>query len=160
MKHLQNGITLSNKKKLTTDIGNNLDDSQKHYVAQKKQDTKDCEFICIFHDSIPVQFSRSVVSDSLRPHESQHTRPPCLSPTPGVHSDSRPSIQWCHPAISSSVVPFSSCPQLKCCTQYASKCEKLNSGHRTEKGQFSFHPKEQQCQRMFKLLYNCTHLTC
>ena len=58
-----------------------------------------------------VQFSRSVVSDSLRPHELQHGRPPCASPTPGVHSDSRPSSQWCHPAISSSVVPFSSCPQ-------------------------------------------------
>ena len=57
------------------------------------------------------QFSRSVVSDSLRPHESQHARPPCPSPTPGVHSDSRPSIQWCHPAISSSVIPFSSCSQ-------------------------------------------------
>ena len=57
------------------------------------------------------QISRSVVSDSLRPHESQHARPPCPSPTPGVHSDSRPSSQWCHPAISSSVVPFSSCPQ-------------------------------------------------
>ena len=51
------------------------------------------------------------MSDSLRPHESQHTRPPCPSPTPGVHSDSRPSSQWCHPAISSSVVHFSSCPQ-------------------------------------------------
>ena len=58
-----------------------------------------------------VQFSRSVVSDSLQPHESQHARPLCPSPTPGVHSDSRPSSQWCHPAISSSVVPFSSCPQ-------------------------------------------------
>ena len=58
-----------------------------------------------------VQFSRSVVSDSLRPHESQHARPPCPSPTPGVHSDSCPSSQWCHPAISSSDVPFSSCPQ-------------------------------------------------
>ena len=58
-----------------------------------------------------VQFSRSVVSDSLWPHESQHARPPCLSPTPGVHSNSRPSSQWCHPAISSSVVLFSSCPQ-------------------------------------------------
>ena len=46
-----------------------------------------------------------------RPHESQHTRPPCPSPTPGVHSDSRPSSRWCHPAISSSVVPFSSYPQ-------------------------------------------------
>ena len=59
----------------------------------------------------PVQFSRSVVTDSLRPHESQHARPPCPSPTPGVHSDSRPLSQWCHPAISLSVVPFSSCPQ-------------------------------------------------
>ena len=51
------------------------------------------------------------VADSLRLHESQHARPPCPSPTPGVHSDSRPSSPWCHPAISSSVVPFSSCPQ-------------------------------------------------
>ena len=58
-----------------------------------------------------VQFSRSVVSDSLRLHESQHARPPHPSPTPGIHSDSHPSSQWCHPAISSSVVPFSSCPQ-------------------------------------------------
>ena len=57
------------------------------------------------------QISRSVVSDSLQPHESQHTRSPCLSPTPGVHWDSRPSSRWCHPAISSFVVPFSSCPQ-------------------------------------------------
>ena len=48
---------------------------------------------------------------TLRPDESQHARPPCPSPTPGVHSDSRPSSRWCHPAISSSVVPFSSCPQ-------------------------------------------------
>ena len=60
---------------------------------------------------VSVQFSRSVMSDSLRPHESQHTRAPCPSPTPGVHSDSCPSSQWCHPAISSSVVPFSSCPR-------------------------------------------------
>ena len=66
-----------------------------------------CCRICISS----VQFSHSVMSNSLRPHESQHTRPPCPSPTPGVHSDSRPSIQWCPPAISSSVVPFSSCPQ-------------------------------------------------
>ena len=57
------------------------------------------------------QISRSVVSDSLQPHESQHARPPCPSPTPGVHRDSRPLSQWCHPAIWSSVVPFSSCPQ-------------------------------------------------
>ena len=57
-----------------------------------------------------VQFSSSVVSDSLQPHESQHTRPPCPSSTPGVYSNSCPSSQWCHPAISSSVAPFSSCP--------------------------------------------------
>ena len=58
-----------------------------------------------------VQFSRSVVSDSLRPHELQHARPPCPSPTLGVYSNSCPLSRWCHPAISSSVVPFSSCPQ-------------------------------------------------
>ena len=58
-----------------------------------------------------VQFSRSVVSDSLRPHESQHIRPPCPSPTPRVYLNSCPSSRWCHPAISSSVIPFSSCSQ-------------------------------------------------
>ena len=58
-----------------------------------------------------VQFSHSVVSNSLQPHESQHTRPLCPSPTPGVYPNSSLSSQWCHPAISSSVVPFSSCPQ-------------------------------------------------
>jgi len=58
-----------------------------------------------------VQFSHSVVSDSLRPHESQHARPPCPSPTPGVYSNPRPLSRWCHPAILSSVIPFSSCPQ-------------------------------------------------
>ena len=59
-----------------------------------------------------VQFSGSVVSDSLQPHESQHARPPCPSPTPGVYSNSCPSSRWCHPAISSSVVPFFSCPPI------------------------------------------------
>ena len=58
-----------------------------------------------------VQFSLSVVSNSLWPHESQHVRPPCPSPTPGVHPNSCPLSLWYHPAISSSVVPFSSCPQ-------------------------------------------------
>ena len=58
-----------------------------------------------------VQFSLSVVSDSLRPHESQHARPPCPSPTPGVYPNLCASSQWCHPTISSSVAPFSSCPQ-------------------------------------------------
>ena len=60
---------------------------------------------------ISDQISGSVMSDSLRRHGSQHARPPCPSPTPGVLSDSRPSSQWCHPAISSSVVPLSSCTQ-------------------------------------------------
>ena len=58
-----------------------------------------------------VRFSHSVMSNSLQPHESQHSRPPCPSPTPGVHSNSLPSSQWCHPAISSSIDPFSFCPQ-------------------------------------------------
>ena len=58
-----------------------------------------------------VQFSCSVVSDSLWPHELQHTRLPCPSPTPGVHSNSRPLSRWCHAAISSSVIPFWSCLQ-------------------------------------------------
>ena len=58
-----------------------------------------------------IHFSRSVRSDSLWPHELQHSRPPCSSSTPGVHSNSCPLSWWCHPAISSSVVPFSSCPQ-------------------------------------------------
>ena len=58
-----------------------------------------------------VQFSRSVVSDSLQPHELQHVRPPCPSPTPRAYPNSCPLSQWCHPAISSSVIPFSSCPQ-------------------------------------------------
>ena len=62
-------------------------------------------------NSQSVQFSHSVISDSLWPHELQHTRPPCPSPTPGAHPNSCPLSQWCHPAISSSVVPFSSCPQ-------------------------------------------------
>ena len=65
-----------------------------------------------------VQFSCSVVSDSLRSHELQHSRPPCPSPTPRVHSNSRPSSWWCHPAISSSVVPFSSCPQSLPASEY------------------------------------------
>ena len=76
---------------------------------------------CFHHYSLVVfvffsrrqlaQFSPSVVSNSLQPHESRHARPPCPSPTTGVHRDSLPLSQWCHPAISSSTVPFSSCPQ-------------------------------------------------
>ena len=63
----------------------------------------------IFFNSI--QFSRSVVSDSLQPHKPQHARPPCPSPTPRVHPNPCSLSRWCHPTISSSVVPFSSCPQ-------------------------------------------------
>ena len=60
---------------------------------------------------ISVHFSRSVMSESLQPHESQHTSPPCPSPTPRVYSNLCPLIQWCHPTSSSSVIPFSSCLQ-------------------------------------------------
>ena len=77
-----------------------------------------------------VQFSHSVLSDSLRPHESQHTRPPCPSPTSRVHSDSHPSNQWCHPAISSSVIPFSSCPHP---SQHQSLFQWVNSSHEAAK---------------------------
>ena len=66
---------------------------------------------CIKHWTSSVQFSRSVVSNSLWPHEPQHTRPPCPSPTPGVHPNPCALSWWFHPTISSSVVPFSSCPQ-------------------------------------------------
>ena len=60
---------------------------------------------------VSVQFSSSVVSDSLRPHEPQHARPPCPAPTPRIHPNPSPLSQWCHPTISSSVIPFSPCPQ-------------------------------------------------
>ena len=70
--------------------------------------------MCTWEDYVvfsSVQFSRSVVSDSLWPHEPQHAKPPCLSPTPGVHPNPCPLSRWCHPTISSSVIPFSSCTQ-------------------------------------------------
>ena len=77
--------------------------------------TSDFRMIIIFpagaEPGAHIQFSRSVVSDSLRPHELQHARPPCPSPTPSVYSNSCPLSQWCHPTISFSVVPFSSCLQ-------------------------------------------------
>ena len=71
--------------------------------------SSDSKTLCLLMYS--VQFSRSVVSDSLQPHELQHARPPCPSPIPRVHSNSCASSRWCHPAISSSVIPFSSYPQ-------------------------------------------------
>ena len=73
-----------------------------------------------------IQFSGSVMSESLRPHESQHARPPCPLPT----SESRPSSQWCHPAISSSVVPFSFCPNP---SQHQSLFQWVNSSHEVAK---------------------------
>ena len=80
-------------------------------VDYSPQGRKEADVTKLLTHIRPDQISRSVVSDSLRPQETQHARPPCPSPTPRVHPDSRPSSQWCHPAISSSVVPFSSCPQ-------------------------------------------------
>ena len=81
-----------------------------HYLSLDKNLVlgKQISYLLLFSS---VQFSRSVVSNSLRPHELQHSRPPCPSPTPGVHPNPCPSSRWCHPTISSSVVPFSSCPQ-------------------------------------------------
>ena len=75
--------------------------------VHKERQASSCPEKCISS----VQFSRSVVSDTLQPHEPQHTRPPCPSPTPIVHPNPCPLNQWCHPTILSSVVPFSSCPQ-------------------------------------------------
>ena len=89
-------------------VGHDWSDLAAAAAAIKLKDTCSLEENLWQHS---VQFSHSVVSNSLRPHESQHSRPPCPSPTPGVYSDSRPSNPWCHPAISSSVIPFSSCPQ-------------------------------------------------
>ena len=109
--------------------GQNLTNSktyQFHFIIRQLRDGDDSEInspgiliakefigLLIFpnHQYLSVQFSRSVVSDSLQPHELQHARPPRPSPTPRVHSNSGPSSWWCHPAISSPVVPFSSCPQ-------------------------------------------------
>ena len=83
-----------------------------------------------------VQFSHSVMSNSLQPHELQHARPPCPSPTPGVHSNSHPSSRWCHPAISSSVVPFSPAPNP---SQHQSLFQWVNSSHEVTKyWSFSF----------------------
>ena len=84
--------------------------------CEEKRGENHVIFLYFYHLYSSIQFSSvyfscSVLSDSLRLHESQHARPPCPSPTPGVHSNSRPLSPWCHPAISSSVIPFSSCPQ-------------------------------------------------
>ena len=92
-----------------------------------------------------VQFSHSVVSGSSQPHESQHTWRPCPWPTPGVHSDSRPSCPWCHPAISSSVAPFSSCPQsLPESESFLMSQLFAWGGQRTVSALASFSPKKSQ----------------
>ena len=86
-----------------------------HSKLKKEEDMlENCSICCpdsALVQSSPVQFSCSVMSDSLQPHELQHTRPPCPSPTPRVYQNSCALSRWCHPAISSSVIPFSSCPQ-------------------------------------------------
>ena len=83
--------------------------SELHFLSEEisTENLNDLRNLCSLSS---VQFSHSVVSDSLRPHELQHPRPPCPSPTPRVYPNSCPSSRWCHPTISSSVVPFSSCP--------------------------------------------------
>ena len=78
---------------------------------QKEKGLVEDEMVRQHHWLNSVQFSLSVVSDSLRPHEPQHTRPPCPSPAPGVYPNSCSLSRWCHSTISSSVVPFSSCLQ-------------------------------------------------
>ena len=96
-------------KRLISRTGDKIHAYQDYYTKQLKSSMWICWLNAVQYQL--VQFSHSVVSDSLWPHESQQARPPCPSPTPGVHSNSCPSSWWCHPAISSSVVPFSSCPQ-------------------------------------------------
>ena len=87
--------------------------------------------------SFCVQFSRSVVSDSLPPHELQHARPPCPSPTPGIHPNPCPLSWWCHPTISSSVAPFFSCPQSFPASGSFQMSQLFTSGGQTI-GSFSF----------------------
>ena len=98
----------------------------------------------LLNSIVSVQFSPSVVSDSLWPHELQHARPPCPSPTPGVHSDSRPSSQWCHPAVSSSVVPFSSCPQSLPASESFPMSQLFTRGGQSTGASASFPPKKSQ----------------
>ena len=108
-------------------------------------------YICISS----VQISRSVMSDSLRPHESQHARSHCPSPTPGVHSDSRPSSQWCHPAISSFVVPFSSCPKALPASESFPMSQLFASGGQSTGASAlaSFLPKKSQGWYVYIYLY-------
>ena len=104
--------------------------ARKDNVSQKDRNHKNQEryfreFPWIFSS---VQFSHSVMSDSLRPHKLQHTRPPYPSPTPGVHTNPCPLSRWCHPTISYSVVPFSSCPQSLPASGYFQMSQFFTSG--------------------------------
>ena len=92
------------------------------------------------------QFSCSVVSDSLWPHESQHARPRCPSPSPGVHPDSRPSSQWCHPAISSSVFPFSSCLQSLPTSEFSNESTLCMRWPKYWSFSFSIIPSKEPCK--------------
>ena len=113
---------------------------------------------------ISYHISHSVMSDSLWPHESQHARPPCPSPTPGVHSDSRPLSQWCHPAISSSVVPFSSCPQSLPASESFPMSQLFTWGGQSTRvsALASFLPKKSQgwSPSEWTHLRSCNYMTC
>ena len=102
----------------------------------RKEHWSELPFPSPVHESEKQKWSWSVMSDSQRPHGLQPTRLLCPRDSPGKST------------------------RVDCCTQYASKFGKLSSGHRTGKGQFSFQFPKWQCQRMLKLLHNCTHLTC
>ena len=119
--------------------------SELFHLITSVTDTKRLEYFCyilfllscsiisnsLWHYGLSVsQFSRSVRSDFLWPHKPQHARSPCPSPTPRVYPNSCPSSQWCHPAISSSVVPFSSCPNP---SQHQSLFQWVNSSHEVAK---------------------------
>ena len=88
-----------------------MSDSLRPHESQHARPPCPSPTLRVYPQFSSIQFSCSVVSQSLRPHESQHARPPCPSSTLGVYPNSCPSSQWCYPAISSSVTPFSSCPQ-------------------------------------------------
>ena len=120
-----------------------------------------CVCVCVCdthtHNGIlsSVQFSCSVVSNSLQPHELQHARPPCPSPTPGVHSDSRPSSQWCHPTISSSVIPFSSCPQSLLLSHKKKHNNTICNNIDASRG---YHTKWSQSEREIQIPYDITYM--
>ena len=105
----------NNKRGKTRDLFKKIRDTKETFLAnmgtRKDRNGKDLTEAEMINKFSSVQFSRSVVSDSLQPHELQHTRPPSPSPTPRVYSNPCPLSRWCHPTILSSVIPFSSCPQ-------------------------------------------------